>query len=213
MLITKKFIFNPFYENTYLVYDDITKEAALIDPGCYEYYEQKELEDFIGKNELHIKYLINTHCHIDHIFGNAFVKGKYNPKYYASDDDIFLLDIMIQQSKIYGTPLKPSPKPDIFITEKETITLGNVVGKFIFTPGHSPGGYCLYFPDEKIIFTGDTLFKGSIGRTDLWGGNYDTLINSIKEKLLTLPDDTKIYPGHETDSTIGEEKRNNQFVN
>lgn len=212
MLTVKKIIFNPFDENTYLIYDEITKETAIIDPGCSDLFEQKELSNIISENNLIVKYLINTHCHIDHIYGNAFIKEKYGPMFLASQEDLFLLDLMIQQSEIYGTPLTPSPKPDVFINENEIIRLGNSEGKFIFTPGHSPGGYCLYFENEKFCFTGDTLFKGSIGRTDLWGGNYDTLLKSIKEKLLILPDDTRIYPGHDSSSTIRFEKMNNQFL-
>lgn len=212
MLSVKKFVFSPFYENTYLIYDDLTRETAVIDPGCYNDHERETISDFIEKENLSIKYLINTHCHIDHIFGNAFIKGKYNSQFLASKEDLFLLDLMVQQGEIYGTPVTPSPKPDLFITENEKIQLGSSIGNFIFTPGHSPGGYCLYFENEKICFTGDTLFKESIGRTDLWGGDYNTLINSIKEKLLVLPDDVKIFPGHESESTIEYEKRNNRFL-
>lgn len=212
MLNVKKFIFSPFYENTYLVYDDISKETAVIDPGCYDDKERKTLDDFVKQENLLIKYLINTHCHIDHIFGNAFIKTNFNPQYLAPQEDLFLLDLMIKQGEIYGTPLTPSPQPDLLITEDEIINLGNSSSKFIFVPGHSPGGYSLYFENEKICFTGDTLFKGSIGRTDLWGGDYNTLIKSINEKLLVLPDDVKIFPGHESDSTIGYERKNNQFL-
>lgn len=212
MLIVKKFVFSPFYENTYLVYDDTSRDAAVIDPGCYDDSERKRLDDFVIQENLYIKYLINTHCHIDHIFGNAFIKEKFNSQFLAPKEDLFLLDLMIKQGEIYGTPLIPSPYPDQFITEGEIIMLGNSTGKFIFVPGHSPGGYCVYFENEKICFTGDALFKESIGRTDLWGGNYNTLIKSINEKLLVLPDDVKIFPGHEEVSTIGYERRNNQFL-
>jgi glyoxylase-like metal-dependent hydrolase (beta-lactamase superfamily II) len=212
MLIVKRFVFNPFFENTYLVYDDIKKEAAVIDPGCYNFSERTKLSSFIDEEGLNVKYLINTHCHIDHIFGNSFIKEKYNPIFIAPEEDLFLLDLMIEQGKSYGTPLDPSPKPDELINEKMEICLGKSCGKFIHVPGHSPGGYCLYFENEKICFTGDVLFKESIGRTDLWGGDYNTLIKSIHEKLLKLPDDVKIYPGHELESTIAYEKQNNQFL-
>jgi glyoxylase-like metal-dependent hydrolase (beta-lactamase superfamily II) len=212
MITVKKFVFNPFYENTYIVYDNDTREAAVIDPGCYDDIEKKKLMDTIDENQLIIKYLVNTHCHIDHIFGNSFIKEKYNPVFIAPEEDFFLLDLMVEQGNLYGTPLSPSPNPDQFITESMKFCLGNLCGKFLHVPGHSPGGYCLYFGSEKICFTGDVLFKGSVGRTDLWRGDFDILIKSIRDKLFTLPDDVKILPGHESYSTIGYEKSNNQFL-
>lgn len=211
MLIVKKFTFNPFLENTYIIYDDQFQEAAIIDPGCYNRDERQLIEEFIDNKKLLLKYLINTHCHIDHIFGNSFIKEKYNPVFMAPPEDLFLLDLMVEQGKLYGTELIPSPKPDILISEDEEIKIGSSAGKFLFTPGHSPGEFCLYFESEKICFTGDVLFKGSIGRTDLWGGDYNTLINSIRNKLFVLPDEIRIYPGHEADSTIGKERNHNPF--
>ena len=212
MLIVKRFVFNPFFENTYLVYDNVKMEAAIIDPGCYDGNERNIVTKFINEEGLKVKYLINTHCHIDHIFGNAFIKEKYTPIFMAPEEDLFLLDLMIELGKSYGTPLDPSPKPDELINETKEISIGERIGKFLHVPGHSPGGYCLYIENEKICFTGDVLFKESIGRTDLWGGDYDTLIKSIHEKLFKLPDDVKIYPGHELESTIAYEKQNNQFL-
>ncbi len=211
MLTIKKFIFNPFLENTYIVFDDESRETAIVDPGCYDERERESLSNYISQENLKVKFLINTHCHIDHIFGNSFIKEKYNPVYLAPEEDLFLLDLMIEQGKVYGTDLKPSPPPDEFISEGKEILIGLNSCKFIFTPGHSPGEFCLYFEKDKICFTGDVLFKGSIGRTDLWGGDYNTLIDSIKEKLFMLPDDVKIYPGHESESTIGYEKKYNPF--
>jgi len=211
MLKVQRFVFSPFYENTYLIWDENTKNAAIIDPGCYDLKERETLDQFIGIESLKIKYLVNTHCHIDHIFGNAYIKEKYNPIFIAPEKDLFMLDLMIEAAEDYGVELTHSPKPDKLINEDEPLILGEVKGKFIFTPGHSPGEYCLYFEKEKICFTGDVLFKRSIGRTDLWDGDYETLLESIRKKLFTLPDETIIYPGHESQSTIGEEKASNPF--
>ncbi len=211
MLNIQRFVFSPFYENTYLIWDDSTKDAAIIDSGCYDDKERSTLDGFIKKELLQIKFLVNTHCHIDHIFGNAYIKEKYNPTFLASERDLFMLDLMVDTAKSYGVEFTPSPKPDKLIDETEPFILGESIGKFIFTPGHTPGEYCLYFEKEKICFTGDALFRRSIGRTDLWGGNYETLLESIRTKLFTLPDETIIYPGHDSHSTIEEEKENNLF--
>lgn len=212
MLKTQRFVFSPFYENTYVIWNDDTKEGAIIDPGCYDAKERETLDDFIIKNEIKLKFLVNTHCHIDHIFGNAYVKQKYDPVYMAPEKDVFMLDLMIETAKNYGVEFTSSPKPDKFISEELEFILGELKGKFIFTPGHSPGEFCLYFPAETVCFTGDVLFNGSIGRTDLWGGNYETLIRSIQTRLLTLPNDVVVYPGHESTTTIGDEIRYNSFL-
>ncbi|MEJ5350154.1 MAG: MBL fold metallo-hydrolase [Melioribacteraceae bacterium] len=212
MIQVQKFIFNPFLENTYVAWDDKSKEALVIDPGCSNENEEKLLLDFIEKNNLVLKYLINTHCHIDHILGNSFIKEKFNPLLLMPEKDIFLLDIMKEQANYFGIKFKPSPMPDDLLSEDKILKLGDSEIKFLFTPGHSPGEYCVYFESDKICFTGDVLFKGSIGRTDLWGGDYEILINSIKTKLLTLPDDAIIFPGHEDISSIGYEKQFNSFI-
>ncbi|MCX6167901.1 MAG: MBL fold metallo-hydrolase [Ignavibacteriales bacterium] len=212
MLQIQRFVFSPFYENTYIIWDEITKEGAIIDPGCYDTKERKVVDDFILSNNIKLTYLINTHCHIDHIFGNAHIRLKYNPVYLAPEKDAFMLDLMIDTAKNYGVEFTPSPKPDQFITEDIEFSMGDLKGKFLFTPGHTPGEFCLYFKDENVCFTGDVLFKENIGRTDLWGGDYDTLIDSIKNKLLTLPDETVIYPGHDSDSTIRYERMFNLFL-
>ncbi|MFA5804387.1 MAG: MBL fold metallo-hydrolase [Melioribacteraceae bacterium] len=211
MLKIQRFVFNPFSENTYIIWNDRTKEGAIIDPGCYDSKEREAVDDFIHLNSIKLTCLINTHCHIDHIFGNAHIKLKYRPIYLAPEKDVFMLDLMIDAAKNYGVEFTPSPKPDKLIDETELFILGELIGKFIFTPGHTPGEYCLYFENEKICFTGDVLFKRSIGRTDLWRGDYETLLDSIKTKLFTLPDETIIYPGHESQSTIEDEKENNPF--
>jgi len=212
MIKIETFVFNLFSENTFVVWDEETKEAAVIDPGTSSLAEEELLEDFISKNDLKIKYLINTHCHIDHILGCNFVKEKYNSQYLIPEKDIPLLQNGHVQASAFGVEFKEPPKPDKFITEDEELKLGISKIKFLFTPGHTPGEYCIYFEEEKICITGDVLFREGIGRTDLWGGDYNRLIRSIEEKLFTLPGDVKIYPGHGELSTISQEMKNNPFL-
>ncbi|MFH1197032.1 MAG: MBL fold metallo-hydrolase [bacterium] len=213
MLNLLSFVLNPFYENTYIVWDDFTKDAMIIDPGCLSDSEENELKEFIDSKRLNLKYLINTHCHIDHIFGNAFFKDNYNLKFLAPEGDVFLLDNATEKAGMFGVEIKPSPKPDGYLSEDQPIFLGESEVRFLFTPGHTPGEYCVYFPLENICICGDVLFKESIGRTDLWGGNFAQLLQSIRQKLFTLPDDTTVYSGHGEPTTIGHEKKNNPFLN
>jgi len=212
MIKVEKFVFSPFSENTYVIWDDETKETIIVDPGCFDENEENILTEFISANELTIKYLINTHCHIDHIFGCAFIKEKYNPYFLIPEEDLPLLQNAGKQAEMFGVEIKSPPKPDQYLSEDLVLTLNQSEIKFFFTPGHTPGEFCLYLEKEKILISGDVLFKESIGRTDLWGGNYDTLINSINTKLLTLPNDVKAYPGHGEETTIGDEKKNNPFL-
>ena len=213
MIKIKNFTFNLFAENTLVVWDDKTLESAIVDPGNSNSTEEKILEEFISSKKLKVKYLINTHCHIDHILGCRFVKEKYNPVYLAPELDLPLLKNAQKQADAFDIKMEDPPLPDQFINEETIIKLGDSVGKFIFTPGHSPGEFCIYFKEEKLCITGDVLFNEGIGRTDLWGGDYKTLIDSIESKLFKLPDDVKIYPGHGETSTIGHEKFNNPFLN
>lgn len=211
MLKIKKFVFSPFQENTYVVYDLASHEGAVIDPGCYNDAERRQLADFIEKENISVKYLLNTHCHIDHIFGNRFVTDEFKPRYLAPEKDVFLLKLMEEHAGEYGVKLEPSPEPDGFVDD-ETISLGERNLTQIFTPGHTPGEFCFYCQDYKVLFSGDVLFRLSIGRTDLWGGNYDQLISSIENKLYVLPDDVVVYPGHDVQTTIGYEKKHNPYV-
>ena len=212
MVQVKSFTFNFFNENTFVLWDDETKESAIIDPGVYSSDEQKTLTDFITNQHLNVKFLINTHCHIDHILGCKFVKEKFNPVYYAPEKDILLLENSVMQAQMFDINFEEPPSPDKLINDETELFLGDSKIVFLFTPGHTPGEYCLYLEKEKICITGDVLFKEGIGRTDLWGGNYDALINSIENKLFSLPDDVKIYPGHGDESTIGYEKQYNPFL-
>lgn len=213
MIQIKKFTFNLFSENTFVLWDDATLEGAIIDPGCNDSSEEKILESFISENSLTVKYLINTHCHIDHILGCEFVKLKYNPIYLAPELDIPLLQNATMQASFVGMDFSISLLPDEYITENKKLNLGKSELSFLFTPGHTPGEFCIYIPETKICITGDVLFNDSIGRTDLWGGNYNVLIQSINQKLLSLPDETVIYPGHGESSSIGREKKFNPFLN
>lgn len=212
MLKIKLFTFNMFSENTIIIWDDESRDAAIVDPGTSSSTEENELLSFISSKDLRIKYLINTHCHIDHILGCSFVKEKFNPVYYAPELDLPLLDNAQQQAQMFDLDIDQPPIPDKLITEQTEIMIGESKLQFLFTPGHTPGEFCIYIGEEKICVTGDVLFKESIGRTDLWGGNYETLLNSIHEKLFLLPDDVVIYPGHGELSTIGYEKQNNPFL-
>ena len=184
MIRIKNFTFNLFAENTLVLWDDKTFECAIVDPGNSNSEEEKMLEEFISSNKLKMKYLVNTHCHIDHILGCRFVKEKYNPVYLAPELDLSLLKFAQKQAEAFDIKMEDPPLPDQFLNEEAYITLGDSVGKFIFTPGHSPGEFCIYFENEKLCITGDVLFNEGIGRTDLWGGDYKTLIDSIKSKLL-----------------------------
>ena len=212
MLVIKSFVFNLFSENTFIVWDEGSKESAVIDPGCSNENEEEKLEKYIVENGLNIKYLINTHCHIDHVLGCTFVKDRFSPKYYIPEKDLFLLESANLQASAFNLKINKKPKPDLYLTEDTRLSLGRSQMSFLFTPGHTPGEYCIYFPVEAFCITGDVLFKNSIGRTDLWGGDYDTLLDSIHTKLFSLPDNVIIYPGHGESSKIGLEKSENPFL-
>ncbi len=213
MIQIQKFTFNLFSENTFILWDDESKESAIVDPGCSDSSEEQELENFITENNLKVKYLLNTHCHIDHILGCEFVKNKFNPTYYAPELDIPLLQNAKMQASFAGMDFSISILPDEYLTENKKLYLGKSELSFLFTPGHTPGEFCILIPEIKSCISGDVLFFDSIGRTDLWGGNYDMLLKSINEKLLSLPDETIIYPGHGESTTIGREKKLNPFLN
>lgn len=210
MLQVKKFTFNPFAENTFVLFDE-TKESIVIDPGCYEKAEQQELVDFIESNKLVVKKLINTHCHIDHVLGNAFVKRRFNVQLYIHTIEEPLLRAVSSYASNYGFQQYEDSTPDAFLQEDGVVEFGNQKLKILFVPGHSPGHIALYDAAGKILLGGDVLFENSIGRSDLPGGNFNTLINSIHEKFFTLPDDVSVYCGHGGETSIGFEKRTNPF--
>jgi len=212
MITLEKQIFNPFQENTFIVWDDKTKDSMIVDPGCSSSEEEYVLSRFVENKNLNIKYLVNTHCHIDHVLGNSFVTEKYQCEFFAPELDIPLLNNVVDQGKMFGLELNPSPPPDNFITEELMLYLGDEEINFLFTPGHTSGEYCILFEKSNICITGDVLFREGVGRTDLWGGDYDTLLRSIEEKLFTLNDGIVLYPGHGNSTTIGHEKLHNPFL-
>lgn len=204
--------FNAFQENTYLVYDE-TKECVIFDPGCSSSSEERSLVEKIEALNLTPVRLINTHCHLDHVFGNAFVASRYKLPLELHRNELPVLKAVPQVCMMYGLPMpEPSPEPGHFIEEGEIIKFGNTELETLLTPGHSPASLSFYSKADQFIIAGDVLFYGSIGRTDLPGGNFDTLIASIKTKFFPLGDDVKVYPGHGPDTTIGFEKENNPFL-
>lgn len=211
MITVKVFPFNPFQENTYVLYDD-TKACIIFDPGCYMSGEKRLLADFIRKNELVPVKLINTHCHLDHVFGNKFIKDTFDIPLAIHRGELPILESLEKVANQYGIPCEPSPVPDEFIEDGDIISFGNSTLKAILTPGHSPASVSFFSESERFVIAGDVLFYNSIGRTDLPGGDYKTLIKSIKEKLLPLGDDVVVYNGHGQSTTIGREKSHNPFL-
>lgn len=211
MIEIQAFTFNPFQENTFVLYDE-TKECIIIDPGCYSQAEKKALSDFIETKGLKPVKLLNTHCHIDHILGNKYVSEKYGLLPEFNEKDLEILQATTVYGPSMGIKVEQSPLPVNFLDEGDVIEFGNSKLDVIFTPGHCPGEICFYSTSQKIVIGGDVLFYGSIGRTDLPGGDYATLIHSIKTKLLPLGDDYTVYPGHGPETTIGLEKRQNPFL-
>lgn len=210
----KRFEFNFFGENTYVIWDASSQEAAIVDPGMVNPEETDLIEDLIATHRLSVRYILLTHAHVDHTFGIDILKDKYHAPVLAHKADLPLGQMRGQQAEMFHIPMKLGPvEIDRFISASTTLYLGNERIEIIETPGHSPGGVCYYVPESSFILTGDTLFQGSIGRTDLPGGNHNTLLRSISTGLFNLPDNTVVYPGHGPSTTIGKEKRTNPFFN
>jgi hydroxyacylglutathione hydrolase len=210
MIKIETFTFNPFQENTYVLHDE-TGECVIIDPGCYEREEQLELSSFIESNKLKVVELLNTHCHIDHVLGNYFVKEKYKVKLAVHKIDEATLKAVKSYSSNYGFVNYTEASVDRYIDEGDQIKFGNSVLDILFVPGHAPGHVAFYNSKENICIGGDVLFAGSIGRTDLPGGNFDTLIKSIQDKIFSLGEATVVYPGHGPETTVGREMRSNPY--
>ena len=209
----KIFPFNQFLENT-IVLSDSTNECIIIDPGCYNNEEKQILENYIITNNLKPVKLINTHCHIDHILGNNFVSSNWDIDLEINKNDLNLLNESNQIAKIYGFfDYENSPNPKRFLNEEDMVNFGNSELKVIFTPGHAPGHISLYSAKDNFIISGDVIFKNSIGRTDLPGGDFNTLIETINNKILSLADNVIIYCGHGPITTVGDERKNNPFLN
>ncbi|MDR0421271.1 MAG: MBL fold metallo-hydrolase [Prevotellaceae bacterium] len=210
MIKLLKFLFNPIEVNTYLVYDE-TGECIIIDAGCFDENENKILQKAITDNNLKPKKLICTHGHFDHVMGNHFVCETYGIAAYIHKNELSNFERAISNSSYFGLSIMPPPVPDHFVDDGDEIKFGNSSLKVIFTPGHTGGGICLHSAADEMLFCGDTLFAESIGRTDLPGGNYDVLKDSIK-KLIQLPESTAVFCGHGPRTTIGHEKLANPFV-
>lgn len=205
------FTFSPIAENTYVLSNE-KGDAFIIDPGCYFSTEEKELASFLVKSKLNPVKLLNTHCHLDHVFGNHWVHKNYGLQLHLHPDEKKLLDLAPASGNMYGLPFTNYTGPLHFINENEKIFLGNDELETILAPGHSPGSLCFYCRKQNFLIGGDVLFYESIGRTDLPFGNHEQLLKSIKEKLFRLPDETIVYPGHGEPTTIGHEKKNNPFL-
>lgn len=213
MLEIQHFVFNPFEENTFVVYDTDSQEALVIDPGMIYPNEIKAFDDFIAGKGLNIRCIINTHMHLDHCFGDSYVKNKYDVTVSANPNDAFLGASISQQAIRFGlSGVVDNVKIDTELYDGDDVKLGNSKLKIILVPGHTPGGIAIHSSEYKFVIVGDSLFKGSIGRTDLAGGNHFQLIGNIKNKLLTLPSDTTVLPGHGEFTTIGREKTYNPYI-
>ena len=210
MLQIRKFEFNPFQENTYVLSDD-TKACVVIDPGCCDKPEQDELVDYIESNGLSVKLLLNTHCHIDHVLGNWFVKERFHVPFLIHRIEEIVLKAQKVLAPNYGFHQYQEAAPDDYLEEGKPVRFGQEELDVIFVPGHAPGHVAFYHSASKTLVGGDVLFYNSVGRIDLPGGNYLTLMESIQKKLFKLPDDTVVYPGHGPETSIGFEKKTNPF--
>ncbi|MEQ9426573.1 MAG: MBL fold metallo-hydrolase [Cyclobacteriaceae bacterium] len=210
MIQIKSFEFNPFSENTYILYDE-TKEAIIVDPGCYDQSEKDNLTQFIEDNDLKVVKLINTHCHVDHVFGNKFVKAHFGVELFIHKKDEPTLEAVKVYAPVYGIDKYEPATADKYLDENDHVEFGDSSLDILFVPGHAPGHIVLVHKEQKFCIGGDVLFHGSIGRTDLPGGDFDTLIENIHSKMFKLDDETKVYPGHGPTTTIGFEKANNPF--
>jgi len=207
-----RLVFNPIEVNTYILADQ-SGDCAIIDCGCYDMDEFNKLTDLICGKNLKPVLLLNTHCHLDHIFGNVFMMERFRLGTLCHKEDDMNRKNAVTHALMFGLVMKPPPEPSGYLTDGQKISFGQSELIAIHVPGHAAGSLSFYVEKDNILFTGDALFAGSIGRTDLPGGNYETLINSIKNKLFTLPAETVVYPGHGNQTTIGEEKETNPFFN
>jgi hydroxyacylglutathione hydrolase len=205
-----KFVFSPIDVNTYILADR-SGACAIIDCGCYDRIEFRSFTDFLNEKGLKPELLLNTHCHLDHIFGNGMLLKEYDLRTLSHIDEEKNRKDSEQHAMFFGLQMETPPEPGGFLSEGEELKFGNVTLKVLHVPGHSPGSLAFYSSEYGVVFTGDALFAGSIGRTDLPGGNHEALIESIRNKLFILPPETQVYPGHGETTTIGEEIRTNPF--
>ncbi len=211
MLNLKVFTFNPVQENTYILFND-DNNAIIIDPGCYYDEERDTLLRFISDNKLKPTLLLNTHCHLDHVFGNKWVSETFNVELHIHVNEQNVLALAPSSGLMFNLPFDNYTGAIHLIDEKKSIIFGEDALTVLLTPGHSPGSICFYNETGNYVIGGDVLFRDSIGRTDLPGGDHNTLLNSIRQKLFVLPDDVVVYPGHGPSTTIGYEKKYNAFL-
>jgi len=205
-----KFVFSPIEVNTYILVDE-SDDCAIIDCGCYDKREFGKLEDFIKGNSINPVLLLNTHCHLDHIFGNRFVLEKYGLKTFSCELDEMNRKDAVRHAMLFGLTMENPPEPAGYISDNQIVSFGTTELVALHVPGHTSGSLAFYSENNDCVFTGDALFAGSIGRTDLQGGDYNTLIESIKCKLFVLPPSTVVYSGHGNETTIGKELKSNPF--
>lgn len=211
MFQIKNFVFSPIHENTYVLHNDLN-ECIIIDPGCYFDEEKQQLLDYVKKMGLVAKLLLNTHCHLDHVFGNKFVHETFGLTLHLHANEQKMLELAPASGLMWGMPFDNYQGDFVFIKEGDVISLGQDQLEVIEAPGHSPGHICFHCKKQGFLIGGDVLFQGSIGRTDLPGGSFETLIKSIRTKLFPLPDETVVYSGHGDPTTIGEEKLYNPYL-
>ncbi len=211
MIHIKSFVCNPYQENTYVLYDD-TGAGAIIDPGMYGKAEEDAVKEFIDGEGLQLQLLLNTHCHIDHVLGNRYIYDTYGLLPQFHERELPLLIEVQNYAPQMGIRYEVSPIAETFLPSTGSVTFGQQKLHLIFAPGHSPAHLCFYSPENGLLIGGDVLFRNSIGRTDLPGGNHQQLLNSISQQLYTLPGDTRVYPGHGPETTIGQEKKTNPFI-
>jgi len=211
MIEIQRFTFNPFQENTYLLYDE-SNDCMVFDPGNSSTDEDNEISSFIKENGLKLIGVYNTHCHVDHVLGNDFFFKEYGLRPRIHEDDLKVLQSVSQYGAMFGIQVRESPDPESYINEGDTIPLGKSSLEVLHIPGHAPGHVVFLNKDQKFIIGGDILFHGSIGRTDLPYGDHETLISSIKDKLMTLDERYIVYPGHGPSTSIGFEKKSNPFL-
>ncbi len=207
----KIFQFNPFQVNTYVV-SDASRECVIIDPACQDGKEREMLSSFIDGHQLQPVYVLNTHAHVDHLPGVDYCIKKYGIPFLLHRDDNVLLEQAVNQGLMFGFDIEKPPVPDKFLSEGDILAYGLSALEVLHVPGHSPGSVVFKNSRENFLITGDVLFNGSIGRTDLPGGNYDALIKGIRNKLMILDDNYAVYPGHGPSSTIGMERKHNPFL-
>ncbi len=211
MLNYKTFVFNPFQVNTYVVYSE-NNEALIIDAACYEKTEQEQLKQFISNNQLKPVKQLNTHCHVDHILGSKFIETEYGLKMLIHPDGESFLSSAKEYAMTFGLSVDDTPNLGAYLNEGDIIKIGEEKLVVLYIPGHADGSICLVNHGSKVVFTGDVIFNAGIGRTDLPTGNMDLLLKGIKEKLLTLPYEYRLLPGHGPETTVGQEKEGNPFL-